>query len=407
MHSALVDTPLARPIKNATLAPPRHLALAVLTAAALLACWAPGSAHADELDTLQWRAGQSVQNDNNVFRTPDSARVSDTIGVTTLGVKIDKRYSLQRLELDLSTDAYRYRDFSQLNFNAVNYTGALRWSVTPALYGNLVADRRDYLDRLAPTAVGALNRRVERQTGFDAEYELAAAVHALGGVFERSITNSESFTLEPNSTVRGGEVGARYVLASGNSVAYRFRQGNGSYDSRVDALGVVESFPDFRDREHEVELQWAPTGRTRVNGRLAYVDRTHDGAAQRDFSGWRGRINANWDITGKTSLVGGLVNELGSYGVGHYDGYRLFVGPVWKATEKIVVRLRYDHGQRQFKGIVPDRQDRQDVATLAVEWSPIRALRLVGSWQRDQRRSDQAGLDYKATIYSVAALASF
>lgn len=388
-------------------------ALLVAAAPSLAQIYAQDQDQADAPSTLQWRVGENVQRDSNVFRTPDNQRLSDTIAVTTLGLKLDKRYSLQRLELDLSADNYQYREFSQLNFNAVNYAGAWRWAVTPRLYGNVIAERSDYLDRLAPSGVDALNHRVERQTGVDAEYELGAAWHALAGVFERRTTNSLALGLEPDATVRGGEGGVRYVLPSGSSVAYRYRQGQGDYDSTGSLAPLATS--DFKDREHEVELQWTPSAKTRVAGRLAYAKRAHDSLARRDFSGWRGRINGTWEVTGKTRVEGGLVRELASYqtdDASFYEGYRLFVGPVWNATEKIAVRLRYDHGERSYKGALPGfadsgRKDRLDVTTLALEWSPVRALRLVASWQNDQRRSNLPGLDYRAHVYSLAALASF
>ena len=57
-------------------------------------------AQADELDTFQFRVGQSLQRDSNVFRLSDavsnqsalgSSSRSDNIAVTTAGAKIDKR----------------------------------------------------------------------------------------------------------------------------------------------------------------------------------------------------------------------------------------------------------------------------------------------------------------------------
>lgn len=86
------------------------------------------AAQADELDTLQFQASESVQHDSNVYRLSDSADAqaligtptrSDTIAVTTVGLKLNKPYSLQRFELAVSAEDHRYRRFSNLNFTAV------------------------------------------------------------------------------------------------------------------------------------------------------------------------------------------------------------------------------------------------------------------------------------------------
>ena len=51
----------------------------------------------------------------------------------------------------------------------------------------------------------------------------------------------------------------------------------------------------------------------------------------------------------------------------------------------------------------PARQDRLQLAALALEWEPIRPLRVMATVQRDVRTANREGLDYRATIYGLAA----
>ena len=137
-------------------------------------------ASADELDTFQFRAGQTWQYDSNLFRLSDavdsqtllgSPSRSDQFGVTTVGAKIDKNYGLQRFELDVNASHHSYKNFSRLDFTAVNYAAAWRWSVTPAFYGSLTTDRREYTDNTADVQnQGQLNRKTDRSTLLEAEY---------------------------------------------------------------------------------------------------------------------------------------------------------------------------------------------------------------------------------------------
>lgn len=273
----------------------------------------PFSPVSDLPPTLQFRVGQSVMRDDNVFRSPEATKLSDTYGMTTLGVKLDKRYSLQRIELDLYAQDYQYQDFSELDFTALNYNAAWRWSVTPKLRGNLTADRREFVDNaadvvLGPGGIGTVNRRTESALGLDAEYEVGAAWRALAGVFQRDLENTRS-TAEADSTVTGGEVGARYVFSSGNSLAYRFRSGDGEYKGQS-GVGLPQ---DFTDNEHEVRFEWAPTGQSSLQARLGQLDREHKAAPDRDFSGMTARVNANWVLTGKTQIDAGWIRELVGY----------------------------------------------------------------------------------------------
>jgi exopolysaccharide biosynthesis operon protein EpsL len=378
------------------------------------------SAQADELDTLQFYASENVQRDSNPFRLSDSANAqaligtpsrSDTLAVTTLGVKLNKPVGLQRFEFDVNLEDYRYKRFTNLDFTGVNYAAAWRWSFTPSLHGNLTSDRREYVDNTADLqSFGQLNRRTARSTLLDAEYEIDGAWRILGGVFDRVSTSSQP-TFEGDSKVRGLEVGARRVFSSGTSLAYRYRNGQG------ESSDILQAVPagDFKDREHEVRLDWAPSGKTTVRARLGHFDRAYEGVAARDFSGVIGQADVNWAITGKTSVLWGAARELGSYQTNtssYYQGYRFFVAPTWRATEKIAVRLRYDHGVRDFRGAAPgfvpiDRKDTTRLASLALEWQAARALKLVGSVQRDKRTSNAPGADYVSNSVGVLAQLSF
>lgn len=383
----------------------------------------PFAAQSDELDTLQFRVGQSFQHDNNVFRLSDLANTqavlgrgdrSDTIGVTTLGVKLDKPYGLQRVELDVSAERNNYRNFSNLSYTAFNYAGAFRWSLTPRFHGNVTSNQREYTDNTADVQnIGALNHRTDRNSLADAEYELGSAWRLVGGVFERSTKNSQPSTFESDFKTQGGEVGARYVFASGTSFAYRYRDGKGNYPGRTLSTFFAS---DFQDREHEFRLDWnAADRKTQIQARVSHFQRQHDGLSARDFSGMTGQLDLTVNLTGKTSLLGGYARELENYqtdDASYYTGDRLFAGVTYKPTVKTAVRLRYDQGWRDFRGPLPgvvatNRQDKLHLLTLAADWEPIRALKLTAFITRDTRSSSATGFDYKSNLMGVSALASF
>jgi exopolysaccharide biosynthesis operon protein EpsL len=398
----------------------------MLPRSALFCCvagiaFSPVSAMADELDLLQFNAGLAWQHDSNVFRLSDQASApgvagssgrSDNILTSTAGLKLRKPYGLQRFEADVSLENTNYKRFSSLDFTAVNYAAAWRWSLTPAFYGNLTTDRREYVDNSADVqSAGQLNRRTDRSTRFDAEYQLDGVWRLLGGAFQRTNSNSQSFTFEGDSKVIGAEAGVRYQFPYGTSLAYRFRNGKGEYTNRASAAAVSS---DFTDREHEVQGEWVG-GRAKLGGRISHLERNYDSIPARDFSGVLSQIDVTYALTGKTSVFAGVVRELGSYqtnNASYYQGTRVFVAPTWKATDNIAVRARYDYGVRDYKGPLPgfvtsNRTDKTSLASLAVEWQPIRLLTLMAWLQRDQRTSNEFGADYKSNSVGISAKASF
>lgn len=380
----------------------------------------PIGAFADELDVLQFNAGLAWQHDSNVFRLSDQAAApgvagsserSDNILTSSAGLKLRKPYGLQRFEADVGLEHTNYKRFSNLDFTAVNYAAAWRWSLTPAFYGNLTTDRREYVDNTADVqGVGQLNRRTDRSTRLDGEYQVDGVWRLLGGAFQRTNSNSQAATFEGDSKVIGAEAGVRYQFPYGTSLAYRFRNGKGEYTNQ--ALGAVSS--DFTDREHEVQGEWVG-GRAKLGGRISRLERKYDSIPARDFSGFLSQIDLTYALTGKTSVFAGVVRELGSYqtnNISYYQGTRVFVAPTWKATENIALRARYDYGVRDFKGPLPgfvssNRSDKTSLASVAVEWQPVRLLTLMAWLQRDQRTSNEFGADYKSNSIGVSAKASF
>ena len=98
--------------------------------------------------------GSSVTWDNNVFHLPSSVdpqallgkpTKSDRISATYAGLRVDKPYAQQRFLLELTETAYRYDNFSFLDFNALQYQGSWQWHFTPRVSGTLAADRTEAL----------------------------------------------------------------------------------------------------------------------------------------------------------------------------------------------------------------------------------------------------------------------
>ncbi len=360
---------------------------------------------------LVWRAGVQWQHDDNVLRS-SQAPLADRIGVASAGVRLDQTYGRQRLELDAQIEGYRYDRASQLDFNALNYLAAWNWGLGPQWSGRLSLQRRQYVDRFGQTRDDSgLIRRIESSESAQVGYRLGQGWQALAGLYARR--QDQNDPAEPDLTINGAELGLRYSLPSDSTLAYWFRRGRGQYSGAALTAGAG----DFDEGEHALELTGLLSDRLRINGQVAYLQREHQQLRERDFSGIVARAGFNWAISAKTSLGAGFVRELAAYqssDASYFEGYRGFVTPQWQASAKTSLRLRFEGGQRQYKGApvgapvgVPSRRDTLEMASLELQWQALRQLSLSATVQRDERRSNQPGAQYRARIVALSAQAGF
>lgn len=382
-------------------------------------------AAADVDDTFNLNVGAAIQQDDNLFRLSSSAdpnillgkpSKSEQITISSVGFKLNKSYSLQRIELDASAVDYRFQTFGYLNYTARNYTAAWRWKLTPNFYGNLTGSRNETLNSFIDyTGYNTRSLRVDDNRRFDGVFEIDGAWRVLGGVAEYKRRNSQLFTQENDNRVATAEAGVRYAFHSGSSLTYMTRSGRGDYTSLQQPVAASLSDNRFDDRENEVSLHWLLAGKTTLDARAAHHERKHAHFAARDYGGNTGNVNLNWEITGKTFLAATLARELSSYQAinsSYSTTDRVTLSPYWQFGAKTALRGRYDYARRDYRGAIAptpfnDRSDTLRSGMLSLEYQPLRALSLSTSLQSDKRASNLPGLDYDATVAAVSAQLSF
>ncbi|MBL0420192.1 outer membrane beta-barrel protein [Ramlibacter sp. AW1] len=355
----------------------------------------------DPGDSLQFRVGAGIEHDSNVLRAPNAS--SDNIGVLRAGARYDKRLSLQRIVLDAEVSAYRHRNFDSLDYETLNYTAAWNYAFTPRFRGVISANQREFRDlSVATTGVTSANVRTQRTQLIEGTYAPGGGLLARAGLSNSTSQADNARSLESSPSVRSLRLGAGYETARGSQAILQYRRGDGEYDNLAS---------DFTENEWSVIARWPVTGRTTIDGRLGWLERTHDNAPAFDFDGVIGNINANWEITGKTALAAGIERDLGSYeaaGGGYVRAWTFYVEPVWNATAKTAVRLRYQHEDREWVTrslAAPDagRDDAINSFGINVDWEPVRNVIVTGGVRHERRNSTLNAFDFKSNRVGVAA----
>jgi exopolysaccharide biosynthesis operon protein EpsL len=406
----------------------QSLRVAPLLLPALIGMACSTLAHADAEDVLNVVVGASLTHDDNLFRlssgsdaqaTLGQSTKSDWITTTSLGLRIDKPWSLQRFQLSATASDYRYRNFSFLNFSGVDYRAAWLWQVTPRLTGRLTADREqslnNYADYRESAAYTVRNTRINENRHFDADWWLHGSWHLLGGVSEYQQRNGQLYKADGDYRLRSAEAGGKYVAESGSSVSLLGRSGRGDYLNRPDS-----SLYDNRFDQHEAEIRatWLASGKSTLDGRLTRVERKYEHLGNLDYSGTTGRLDYRWTPTGKLQLELAAARDISSYqdvvyNTSYYVADSVSIAPVWSLGDKTSLRLRYEQGQRDFHGEVSlgspstPRTDKPRNLLLGLNWMPTRTLSLNGSLKWDRRSSNITGLDYNEASAAFTAQLAF
>ena len=385
---------------------------------------AVGLAKADAGDTLNVFVGATATYDDNVFRLPESANPrlalgkptkSDQLEVTYAGIRLDKSYSQQRVQVDATVSNYRYQTFNQLNFDALDYRVLWMWHLTQRFSGHLSADSKQTQSNIAETRNYTSSSTVTTQNRrFDADWWLHGNWHLTGGVAQYSWRNSKTFRAEDSVLRRSADAGVRYVEASGSSLELLTRQARGTYDERQ--LNVPQLLDTgFTQTETELRMSWILSGKSTLSGRVTRLQRKHQHFVQRDFGGTAGRLDYTLMPAGKLQLKLSAARDIASYQTANHSYYvneSFAFTPVWQISDKVALRLNLESSQRDFLGgaalaLPVARRDHGRSVQLSLDWSPLRFLQLTFSLQHDERSSNDANLGFEANAASVTAQISF
>jgi exopolysaccharide biosynthesis operon protein EpsL len=365
--------------------------------------------------------GGGVVHDSNLFRLPDfvdpqtalgKSTKSDTVTNAYVGLRIDKPYSLQRFQLDLTETMYRYENFSHLNYEALDYRGAWLWQLTPRLSGTLSAERKETLVPFEDFVILSQQRNVRKNDNrdFNVDWWASGGWHLLGGISQYEQRSEVPFLAEADFSIVDRQGGVRYESSAGNSLAFvqHFREGD--YLNRViDPVNQLDG--SFDEDESEMRLKWRLGGHSSLDGRVGWLDRQHDNFPARDFSGLVGEIGYGWTPTGKLRLYVSAKRTIDAV-VDAFSSYRInntfSITPAWHASDKWIFSLRLDRIESDFRGAVtplagPARSDTSHSVKLMADWAPMRNVSLSTGVQRAERSSNIPTAEFDASVFLLRA----
>jgi len=361
--------------------------------------------------------GASVTHDSNLFRESEllGSAESETITTGYVGLRIDKPYAQQRFYLDATATAYRYANFSDLDFDGLNYFGAWYWHLTPHIHGTLSASRTEIPTQFQYTLGRQSNVTTEESYVFSLVGNVTGGWHVLLGAsqFERTSEQS-SLQRVPDYMESRAEAGIRYLVRPGDQIDAIWRQVDGEQDSQVLGGIVVTGASNYQEDQAELVVTWGVSAKSTLFGRITYLDRRYDLNSQFDFSGTAGEIRYAWLPTSKVDVVFSAARSLYPFQGGVQSNYTvantLSLTPAWRptATTRLYLDLRAtDERYPTATGSGTEREDTISRGMLGLDWRAARNLTFGASLSYEARASNIALLEYEVTLGRISATLLF
>lgn len=384
--------------------------------------WALGIEAGDDVVTL--KASIFQQYDSNLFRLPDQANVqqhpggqqtSDTVRVTQIGLKLDKRYSLQRLQLEASVSDLGYRHFDFLDHRTRNYNAAWHWAITSRLNGQLAVERSQSLINYADYtgSYERANVRTNETRRFNLAAELASSWQLVASARRTRQYNTLFFDTDGNHVLDEVETGLRYLSASASQISLTSQRGKGRYTDREPRPNSLTD-NRFRQQRLKLDMNWQFSPRSQLSLDVGPLKRQHEHFAQRDYSGTIGSLQFVHALTDQLQLRLRGSRELNSYQTPYaswYVGRSVSLGPNWAISPRLNLGLQWQHTRRDYQGSpLPGllaRTDRLETRQLHLLWSPQDSLMFNASLGEEKRHSNLDNMNYRSHTVSLSGNLGF
>lgn len=375
---------------------------------------AAASVWAGEGDTLRPFVNASMGYDSNLFRfANDAEAAASTVGASSIqsvtyqrygaGVDLDWKQGRQQFNARFAGDKTRYSKFSNLlDYTGRDINGEWKWQLGNRWSGVLSAAQNRSLTPYSDTLTGVIgsNVRTNDQQTFQADYWFHSDWRARARWSNSVASYSAASQKSRDNEVSTATFGAYRLGQTVDSVGVELVSIEGSYPNSI--------VSDFREQGLHLLGSWNYSGKTRLSGRLGYIQRERPAAVVRNFSGPEWRFDARWIPTGKAQIEAAFFRDLRSndaVGSGHEVADGISLSASWLVAPK--TRLV---GQGSYEDITYQGDARSDkLASLGVSasYEMWRGGDVSAGLQHSQRASSDSAAEFSSNSLFVSANLKF
>lgn len=358
--------------------------------------------------------------DDNLFRLPDGLRLSDPgappveslddyINRASVGLRARLDAARQVFALNLRFDDVRYANNDELNFRGGSGDLAWDWQLASNWSGRVLAKYDRSLASFSNYLFFARDVVDASTYGGELRYAIGSRWAVLGaGSFADSDHSAEIRRINKfkGETLRGG---VEYRTPSGNVFALDYRDTAARFPIADNLPGGLP----FRYDEQQpgLNISYAFTAITRMQVRVAHVERDYTDPRLGDYSGSTWNLLVHWAPRTKLYFDVKGWHELTAYTDAETDYFVSDGGsitPTWEVTSKLTLDAAFSYEKQDYVGssvvLIPVEAGREDKVTstqLNLEYAPRDFLSFALGYRWIERDSNRDLRGYDNSVVSA------
>lgn len=383
-------------------------------------------AQAKEGDTFRPFVSYARYYDSNLYRLAESQyslvpQVSDQYAVLSAGLNVDWKPGRQQVTASASKNRVRYSSNTRLDYDGSDYQARWNWRLGNHWSGVVGATENLKQSSFENLGLPVNNLVTHKRRFARAEWEFHPRWRIEGGVAETDNTNSALTLNDQDSHQNSYDVILNYITPKGSNLGAQVRRFDVEYPT-PQLLRPISVPPfvffevadnSYEQTEYNLLGDWRMSGKLTLRGRAGWVDRSYanmlrddmNGFAvlspRPDFSGFTGRMSADWYATGKTLLSMSIYREPGTaqdINASSVLKMGASLNGVWLVREKWRMNAGATYENRDFKGdpgiTQEQRNDDTFGALLSLSYAPIQAVSVDVGVNAGRRDSNKPVSDY-------------
>lgn len=382
---------------------------------AVLGILLPVAAPAGEGDFFRPLVSAAYYHDSNIFRFARDDEVPATIAgegtgnriqsvnyyLLGAGFLVDWQQSRQRIQARALASRARFSRYDAiLDYDGYDLNARWDWQLGNRWRGQLGTERTKTLGSYDNVGVGK-NTRTQSRYNFSAVHDFHTDWQAEVG-YNRYASKYASQSSR-DVDVDTFSLGVYRLGATMQRMGLELRYSDVQRPNKLGALSDATEWGLF------AVATWQPSGKTRLRGRLGYINRDFKTSAARDFSGLEGRVEAEWAPTGKSLVNAAAYRELNESDLGTTNNYvevsGLDLTGQWLILPKTRVGPFLQLENRSYDGTSVD--DDYLSFGLRASYQPWPGGDIALSVQRSTRDSSIPDRDFRANVISLTAAMAF
>ncbi len=388
---------------------------------ALGLCTLSATVYADDGDTFKPYTSMSYAYDSNLFRVANAAIIP---GITSMaeqyhtlaaGMNVDLRLSRQVIRARAELSQTRFNTYKQLNYDGRDLLLQWSWRVGNNTHGDVGVSETRSLASLYGLNQQLNSVRTQRRQFFNGSVKLdnrwqinTVAAHLFSSTSSQNILD---FT-EDNLTL-----GLQYQTPKGTLFELSNNISNGAYPNRQ-VVGTTPVDNSYKQITPSLGVTLQPTGKTRLQAKLGYTQRTYSDVPKRNFSGITGRLSTDLYVTGKTALNLAIYRDIGAYddsSTSYTLNNGIAIGATWFGSAKTTLNLRASLDKLEYDGdpgfvpsTAPARQDSVTNLQASINYLITRNVTISTTLQTGNRTSNRgASLGYRFNSAQLSVRGEF